>query len=80
MAKLKLVFEADWDYSLYRGADGYIVSVVIDEGDVDEINIPVSDEDAVLIQQGDQELIEQIRAAPKKFAARHVEITQADLK
>jgi hypothetical protein len=79
MAKLKLLYEADWDYSLYQGKDVFIVSVVCDSGDIDELNIPISEADADAIQQGSTELVERIRQSPAKYAARHVEIRQGDL-
>jgi hypothetical protein len=79
MPKLKVVVEVDWDYCLYRSPDGFLLSVVCDTAGVDELNIPVSADDAKAIQEGSLGLVERMRKSPREFLAQHVDISQADL-
>lgn len=74
--------QADWNYTFYRSADGFVLSVLCGTVGMFELNIPLNREEEALYlgdSAGLERLANRIRSSPNDYATRSVEITEGSL-
>lgn len=79
MVIVERVLQKSWDYILYRGPNGHILSVLCGTVGMYTLNIPLNDyeESQAQLEGGLDALANTIRSTPAAYSSRSVGIVQA---